>query len=74
MASATLAITIDPDNWPAVLASLRKWRPEFFSERKKRSADNRPLQSVTQVSRGNPPHTASRRFLAAKRSVEKCTI
>ena len=33
MASAKLAITIDPDNWPAVLASLRKWRPEFFSER-----------------------------------------
>ena len=34
IASARLAITIDPDNWPAILASLRKWRPEFFSEEK----------------------------------------
>jgi hypothetical protein len=32
MASAKLAITIDPDSWPTVLASLRKWRPEFFSQ------------------------------------------
>ena len=34
MASAKLAIAADPDHRPAVLASLRKWRPEFFSEEK----------------------------------------
>ena len=53
MASAKLAITTDPDNWPAVLASLRRWRPEFFSERE---AIRRQRQSASHrrppVSRG----------------------
>lgn len=44
MASAKLAIATDPNNWTAVLASLRKWRPEFFSEKeaiyRKRKAQN----------------------------------
>jgi hypothetical protein len=33
MASARLAIVTDPNRWPEILASLRKWRPEYFSEK-----------------------------------------
>ena len=74
MASAKLAITIDPDNWPAVLASLRKWRPEFFSQTeaiRRQTKSQAAAKRHAQVTRGNSPHTASRRFLAANRRVEK---
>ena len=73
MASARLAITYDPNNWPAVLASLRKWRPEFFSQKE---AIRRQTKSQAAAKRHttHPRQFASHRqppVLAAKRSVEK---
>jgi hypothetical protein len=60
MASAKLAITIDPDSWPAVLASLRKWRPEFFSEKE---AIRRQTKSQAAAKR----HTSHPRQFASHR-------
>ena len=63
-ASARLAIAADPDNWPSVLSSLRKWRPEFFSQeeairrQKKDMNINYPRHSVS---------TAGRRYFAAEK-------
>ena len=74
MASAKLAITIDPDNWPAVLASLRKWRPEFFSQKEAIRRQTKS-QAAVKAAYCELPHdyqrrsasTDSRRFLTAWR-------
>ena len=67
MASARLAIVAAPNNWPAVLASLRKWRPEFFSEEAahERQSHNDRRQSA---SNRQPPVSCGNGRL------EKCTI
>jgi len=62
MASARLAIAADPDNWPSVLASLQKWRPEFFSQE---AAIRR--QGKASVTRGILPHPSAAGFLRLMR-------